>query len=445
MQNAEANTNGFKLCFGEGCSKTLEEDKDRRRICLWCDRPMLRGRASMESRLAFDQKMQDARTKRGLSFEGWSRKQQKLYKMSRRELRGDEAVAKDYLADAPQFVRHLDTTNYQRYMPREHTPSGEQVYHSKLGRWVYNREFLLAIGQRCKKLPKRNDVTDFTKGDGKQMERTNFDGRDSENWYWRFEKYGKKSEQLRETRFIEQDDVAVWRTSPNTTHDPHRRRRSNDIANGVEFQKFRRSFIFHAASNVAEEDHTYMLEGDSSERMNNDQALTMALQAELDQEMAEALEAEFTVDAAREAAFMRPDHGPQDSDSDEEYSVSPDSVRTSASKAGSGLQDREHTFRGQKGGAVTSQIPTQLDTSQNKTSSDIVEARKLNTLHVAGSLLAPDQALVPETSYDVNPRLPQSQPQANIDKSDDGVKSQHSPAPLSAQSLKGNRPPPYSR
>ena len=398
----------------------------------------------MESRLAFDQKMQDAKTKHGLSFEEWTQKHQKLYKMSRRELRGDEAVAQDYLADAPQFVRHLDTTNYQRYMPREHTPSGEQVYQSKLGRWVYNREFLLAIGQRCKKLPKRNDVTDFTKGDGEQLERTNFDGTDFENWFWRFEKYRKKSEQLRGKRLVEQDDVALWRTSSKNTHGSHRRTRSNHIANGVEVQNLRSSFNFLAEANAVEDNQTDMLEGYSSEEMNEDQALAMTLQAELDQEMAEALEAEFIADAAEEGAFTQLDHGPQDSESDEEYSVRPFSIRTSALKAGSGLQGREHVLEGQQGVAGTSRIPTQLHTPHLKTSSEIAETRVLNALHVVDSLLAPELALDSETACDVDPTLPQSQPQANVDKSDDEVRSQHFLAQLSARSLKDDRPPSYS-
>ena len=64
-QNDTANSGeAFKLCYGEGCSTPIladQPDKDRRRICIWCDRPMLRGRASMQSRVAFDQRLMDAR------------------------------------------------------------------------------------------------------------------------------------------------------------------------------------------------------------------------------------------------------------------------------------------------------------------------------------------------------------------------------------------------
>lgn len=172
MQNTEASV--IETCFGVSCNEPLEEDRDRRRICLWCDRPMVRGRASMESRLAFDQKIQDSRSRRDTSQEDHTLKRQKLYKMSRRELRGDEEVMADPKADIPQFVRHLDTVNYQRYMRRSNTPSGDEVYHSKLGRWTYSRDFLLAFQSRCAKLPEHENVRNATRTDA-PLQRTNLE------------------------------------------------------------------------------------------------------------------------------------------------------------------------------------------------------------------------------------------------------------------------------
>jgi hypothetical protein len=147
----------------------------------------------MESKLAFDQKMYNVRAKRGLSFEEGTRKRQKLFKMSRRELRGDEAVARDPEADVPQFVRHLDTTNYQRFMRREYAPSGQQVYLSKLGKWIYHRELLLEIGKCCKRMSKRGDVRDLTRGEGMQVERTNLEKSNEHDRRRRMKKYGQNT------------------------------------------------------------------------------------------------------------------------------------------------------------------------------------------------------------------------------------------------------------
>ena len=171
----EAISTGFRTCFGESCQEVLEEDRDRRRICLWCDRPMLRGRASMESRLAFDQKIQDSRLRRNLSREAHTHKRQKLYKMSRRELRGDDAVKDDPDSDVPQFVRHLDTVNYQRFMHRIKTPSGDQVYESKLGKWTYNRDFILAFRGRCERIAEPQGVRNATKTSDETLSRTNLE------------------------------------------------------------------------------------------------------------------------------------------------------------------------------------------------------------------------------------------------------------------------------
>jgi hypothetical protein len=372
MQNAEANTSGSQQCFGEACSVALEEDKDRRRICLWCDRPTLRGRASFGSRLAFDQKMQDARARRGLSFEDRTRKQQKLYRMSRRELRGNEAVDQDPLADAPQFVRHLDTMNYQRFMRREHAPSGEQVYQSKLGRWVYDRNFLIEIGRCCKRLPKRNEFRNLTTGDGKEPGRTNL-----EAGYWRYENRGNKRKQR------------------------EKRRRPEPV-----------SIVTGAQS--AEQVEVDLLESATTD-MNDDYAVALALQYELDREMAESLNAEFVADAA-EVDTTRFEREPADADSDsDEGSFS--TARDFTIEADQDIQDRRRTlhhkltddtvFQNQKQSSNSTltyssentRLPSGLDDSQ----SSIVSESSLD-LNVAGDDLT-------------SPPWSRTQPEAEVDGS----------------------------
>jgi hypothetical protein len=150
-QNASAKVIGAKVCFGLNCNRILEEDKDRRKFCLWCDKPVPRSRASMESRIAFDQRMSDARARELNSqmadFEEYRSNRRREMRMSRREMRGDEAVKDDPDADLQQFLRNLDIINYQNYCYEQ--PTGDEIYASKHGSWKYNTGFLKRFMKRC--------------------------------------------------------------------------------------------------------------------------------------------------------------------------------------------------------------------------------------------------------------------------------------------------------
>ncbi|KEF56390.1 uncharacterized protein A1O9_07971, partial [Exophiala aquamarina CBS 119918] len=158
-QNWEAVSSAETQCHGLDCTNPLEEDKDRRRICLWCNKSLPR-QIGGTTRHHWNQKMIDARARNAASrqadLEEYNRKRFKSMTMSRREMRGDEAVQDDPGADLPQFVRHLDTINYRAYMGPEQAPSGEAVYHSKRGYWTYSQKFLLYLGRFCHDFPRPN-------------------------------------------------------------------------------------------------------------------------------------------------------------------------------------------------------------------------------------------------------------------------------------------------
>jgi hypothetical protein len=151
-QNEDARKNGSSVCFGKDCDMTLEDDKDRRKICIWCDKPVPRGRASMESRIAFDQKMMGAREREMSSqladFQEYENNRRRQMRMSRREMRGDDAVKDDPEADIEQFVRNLDLFNYRRLVMGD-PPTGDEIYWSKHGRWKYNYGFVTSFRRRC--------------------------------------------------------------------------------------------------------------------------------------------------------------------------------------------------------------------------------------------------------------------------------------------------------
>lgn len=152
IQNQEAAIHANSKCHGLDCNNIIDpDDKDKRRICLWCGKSLPR-QIGGTTRYHWNQKMIEARARNAASrqadLEEYNRRRQKLLRMSRREMRGDEAVKDDSDADVPQFVRHLDTINYRSYMGETAAPSPETVFSSKRGHWQYNRAFLLEVGSR---------------------------------------------------------------------------------------------------------------------------------------------------------------------------------------------------------------------------------------------------------------------------------------------------------
>ncbi|ETI22441.1 hypothetical protein G647_06516 [Cladophialophora carrionii CBS 160.54] len=142
-------------CHGQSCTNTLTaEDIDRRRICLWCNKALPR-QLGGTTRHHWTQKIIEARARhaasRSADVEEWNRKRLRERTMSRREMRGDDAVRDDPDADVPQLVRHLDTVNYQNYMAPSAAPSPDAVFASKTGYWRYSRDFMLAMRSRCAK------------------------------------------------------------------------------------------------------------------------------------------------------------------------------------------------------------------------------------------------------------------------------------------------------
>ncbi|KAH0844713.1 hypothetical protein AYO21_01969 [Fonsecaea monophora] len=178
-QNWEAVSSAETECHGQDCKQPLDaDDKDKRRICLWCNKGLPR-QIGGTTRYHWNQKMIEARARNAASrradLEEYNRRRLKLMRMSRREMRGDEAVKDDPDADLPQFVRHLDTINYRSYMSESAAPSGDAVYDSKRGYWRYTREFLLEMRGRCERVPPPTQLNsrDNIEGGRMRFARTN--------------------------------------------------------------------------------------------------------------------------------------------------------------------------------------------------------------------------------------------------------------------------------
>ncbi|EXJ86013.1 hypothetical protein A1O1_06382 [Capronia coronata CBS 617.96] len=168
LQNWEAMSSAVTVCHGKDCREPLDDEKERRRICLWCNKALPR-QIGGTTRYHWNQKMIEAKARNAASrqadLEEYNRRRLKLTRMSRRELRGDEAVKDDPDADVPQFVRHLDTLNYRSYMTEAAAPSGDSVYNSKRGYWRYSTNFLLEMRSRCTHVPVPAKMRAFTPED----------------------------------------------------------------------------------------------------------------------------------------------------------------------------------------------------------------------------------------------------------------------------------------
>jgi hypothetical protein len=167
-----------KDCFGEGCSNPLDSAAERRKICMWCDKP-LPITATRENPHVYKQKVVDAMAQEAASrqadLEAHTSRRRKRLRMSLRELRGDEAVSSNPQGDDPILVRHLDTVNYSHLLGFAHSfPTPSQVYNSKLGRWQYSRSFLLSFRSRCDSIIVPSAVKDATRSSHPTIpERTN--------------------------------------------------------------------------------------------------------------------------------------------------------------------------------------------------------------------------------------------------------------------------------
>lgn len=141
-------------CYGLGCDAMIDQvDRDRRRICLWCSKPLMRPYGG-DDRLRWEEKQIEIRAaaaaSRSADIYEWARNRFRNLTMSRREMRGTEACVRLTGSDGPEhdqpiFVRHLDTINYRKFMSERSSPSGDSVYQSKHGRWTYSRHFLLRV------------------------------------------------------------------------------------------------------------------------------------------------------------------------------------------------------------------------------------------------------------------------------------------------------------
>lgn len=145
-------------CFGLDCpNEILEADRERRRICLWCSKPLPRQYAG-EDRLRWESRQVEIRAaaaaSRSADIAEWARNRFRSLTMSRREMRGSEAcLALSHGRDSPEhdqpiFVKHLDAVNYRRFMIESDWLSPDSVYQSKHGRWTYTRGFLMQVNER---------------------------------------------------------------------------------------------------------------------------------------------------------------------------------------------------------------------------------------------------------------------------------------------------------
>lgn len=139
-------------CYGLNCTRTIslsDPSRDRRRICLWCSRPLPRPFGG-EDRYHWEAKNIAIRSANAASrsedIAEWARNRFRTLTMSRRDMRGSEICSTfpgpEESHDQRLFVKHLDAVNYRAVMRESAVPTPEDVYKSKHGYWRYRLAFL---------------------------------------------------------------------------------------------------------------------------------------------------------------------------------------------------------------------------------------------------------------------------------------------------------------
>lgn len=159
-QNAEANQSKPAICFGEACNNPPGEEKDRRRICLWCDHPLTRGPPTMESRIAYDMKCldQSIRLRNQYRNESWQEKLDRLVlkgqlgRISRRDLIDVKKLPTgpddgNTWSRRPHFLAAFDVIDYAACGVEP--PQQCRVLASRNGEFRYDENFLLQFRDRC--------------------------------------------------------------------------------------------------------------------------------------------------------------------------------------------------------------------------------------------------------------------------------------------------------
>jgi hypothetical protein len=167
-QNLEAK-NAIR-CAGQGCNNFVEEDKESRRICLWCDLPLLKSKHRSENR--------DPRKEYnfGYVFEGkivedkpmdriasWTRRQETrerrprddVFSLTRSRFTDFERRRIERLLNpdetGAQYVRHLAEIDYKAFGARR--PHRKRVMDSMKGIFKYDLDFLMQFEHICTKEP----------------------------------------------------------------------------------------------------------------------------------------------------------------------------------------------------------------------------------------------------------------------------------------------------
>jgi hypothetical protein len=135
---------------------------------------------------------------------------------------------------------------------------------------------------------KRDDVRDLTRGEGMQVERTNLEKSNEHDQRRRMEKYEHK--------------YSV--TSTDTGSGSMLRLRGNDKAEAMVLRDKRRFSFLPDKAKATQPDKPSLLQPESFQDASDDYMVALALQAELDREMADALNAEFVAGALDAACIQ---------------------------------------------------------------------------------------------------------------------------------------------
>jgi hypothetical protein len=155
--------------------------------------------------------------------------------------------------------------------------------------------------------------------------------------------------------------------------------------------KRRVSFLPDEAK-ATQPDKTSLLQPESSQNASDDYMVALVLQAELDHEMADALNAEFVADAAEAACIQGFEYGPEEAES-AQYSIHPLESHTTASNKNEAIPDLGHISQDYDNEALLSRGEAQLKMFTAGHMPNLGDKGNHSATRASGRLVTPEEVL----------------------------------------------------
>jgi hypothetical protein len=166
--------------------------------------------------------------------------------------------------------------------------------------------------------------------------------------------------------------------------------RGNDKAEAMALRNKRRFSFLPDKAKAPQPDKPSLLQPESFQDASDDYMVALALQAELDHEMADALNAEFVADAAEAACIQSFEYGSEEAES-ASYSIHPLESHTTASNKNEAVPDLGHISQDYDNATLLSRGEAQLKMSTAGQMPNLGDKGNHSATRASGRLVTPEE------------------------------------------------------